>query len=115
MRELHRVHRCQLIIPEFALLEVLNAILFSPRVQEPDLATALQTLRDIELQIEPLEWGFLGRAIGIGWTYRLALYDAVYVALAETLGLPFVTADDALSRKMRGHGHVVRLRELQLN
>ncbi len=112
LRELHRSRRCRLIVPEFALLEVLNAVRFSARAGEGDVLAALAVLDDLQLQIEPLNWDLLRKAVAIAWAYRIAVYDAAYVALAERLGFPFLTADEALLRKMTGHSIVLRLREL---
>lgn len=113
LRELHRTRRCRLVVPEFGLLEVLNAVRFSPRASEADTAEALAGLKDLDLQIGPLNWDLLRKATAIAWGYRVALYDAVYVALAELLGYPFVTADEALIKQMRGHSIVLRLRDLE--
>jgi predicted nucleic acid-binding protein len=38
----------------------------------------------------------------------------VYVALAEALGRPLLTADEALLKKMKGHSMVIRLRNLEI-
>lgn len=113
LRELHRTRRCRLALPEFGLLEVLNAVRFSRRAGEKDTAEALTVLKGLQLQIEPLDWDLLRKATGIGWGYGVALYDAAYVALAERLGYPLLTADDALLKKMKGHSIVLRLRDLE--
>jgi predicted nucleic acid-binding protein len=115
LRELHRTRRCRLVVPEFGLLEVLNAVRFSARAGEADVLAALAVLGDLQLQIEPLNWDLLRKAIAIAWAYRVAVYDAAYVALAERLGFPFLTADEVLVRKMKGHSIVVRLRELEFS
>ncbi len=113
LRELHRTRRCRLAVPEFGLLEILNAVRFSPRARKVDTSEALAVLRDLQLQIEPLDWDLLRKATAIAWAYGLALYDAAYVALAERLGFPFLTADEALLKKMKGHSIVLRLREME--
>ncbi len=113
LRELHRTRRCRLAVPEFGLLEILNAVRFSSRAGEVDTSEALAVLRDLQLQIEPLDWDLLRKATAIAWAYRLALYDAAYVALAERLGFPLLTADEALLKKMKGHSIVLRLREME--
>lgn len=113
LRELHRTRSCRLVIPEFGLLEILNAVRFSPRAQEADTAEALALLKDLQLQVEPLNWDLFRKATAIAWGYGVALYDAVYVALAEILGFPFITADEALLRRMKGHSIVLRLRDLE--
>jgi predicted nucleic acid-binding protein len=115
LRELHRSRRCRLVVPEFGLLEVLNAVRFSARAGEADVLAALGVLGDLQLQIEPLNWDLLRKAIAIAWAYRVAVYDAAYVALAERLGFPFLTADEVLLRKMKGHSIVLRLRELEFS
>lgn len=113
LRELHRTRRCRLTLPEFGLLEILNAVRYSPRAKETDTTAALSMLSDLQLRIEPLEWNLLRKATAIAWGYGIALYDAAYIALAEHVGFPFLTADESLLRKTRGHSIVIPLRELE--
>ncbi len=98
---------------EFGLLEVMNALRFSPRAAEADTSVALAVLNDLQLQIEPVDCELLRKATAIAWAYRTSVYDAVYVALAERLGFPLLTADEGLVKQMRGHSIVLRLRELE--
>jgi predicted nucleic acid-binding protein len=114
LRELHRTRRCRLILPEFGLLEVLNAVRFSPRAKEADTAAALSVLMDLQFQLEPLDADLLRKATAIAWGYGITLYDAAYVSLAERLGFPLLTADEALLRKMKGHSIALSLREMDL-
>lgn len=114
IRKRHLAGHCRLVIPEFGLLEVVNAIRYSPRAKEADGAAALELLRDLHLESHPLSWDLLRKANAIAWAYKIAAYDALYVALAETVGFPLLTADDALFKKMKGHSIVLRLRDIQL-
>jgi predicted nucleic acid-binding protein len=114
IRERHVAGECRLIVPEFALLEIANAIRYSHRAGEADGATALAILRDLSLEIYQLTWDLLRKANAIAWGYKIAVYDAVYVALAELLGFPLLTADEALLKKMKGHSIVLRLRDLEV-
>lgn len=114
LRDLHRNRGCRLTLPEFGLLEILNAIRFSPRAREADTTEALALLGDLQLQLEPVDRDLLRKATAIAWAYGVALYDAAYVALAERLGFPLLTADDALIRKMKGHSIVLRLQDVEL-
>jgi predicted nucleic acid-binding protein len=41
-------------------------------------------------------------ALQVAITHSISAYDACYVALSHRLGLPLVTADDALIRKLTG-------------
>jgi predicted nucleic acid-binding protein len=112
LRDLHRRGRCRLVVPELCLLEILNVLRFSPRAEESDGALALSATEQLRLRTEPLDWDLLRKANAIAWAYGVTLYDAVYVALAEKIGFPLLTADEALARKMRGHSMVVLLRDL---
>ena len=112
LRQRHIEGATRMIVPELFLLEVPNAIKAGRKSKEEELAEVLTTLADLEMQIERHTPRVLRKTNAVAWAYRLTWYDAVYVALAETLGFPFVTADEALLRKMQGHSIVVRLRDL---
>ncbi len=113
LRALHQSGRCRLVVPEFALLEVINAVRFRDRAEEADAARALGFLESLRLEIAPLDWELLRQATAIAWAYQVALHDAAYVALAERRGYPLLTADEVMTRKMKGHGIVVRLKDVE--
>jgi predicted nucleic acid-binding protein len=56
LRALHQTGRTRLVLPEFGLLEIV-----------------------------PLDWELLRKSTAIAWAYRVALYDAAYVAIAERI------------------------------
>jgi predicted nucleic acid-binding protein len=114
LRRRHIEGKSRMIVPELFLLEVPNAIKAGRKATEDELARVLDTLHDLDLQIERHSWDVLRKANAIAWAYNLSWYDGVYVAVAEVLGYPLVTADEALMRKMRGHSIVLRLKELAL-
>ncbi len=113
LRRRHVEGQTRLIVPELFLLEVPNAIKFAKRASEDELAHVITTLHDLDLQIERHSWDVLRKTNAIAWAYNLTWYDALYVALAEVLGYPLITADEALMRRMRGHSIVVRLKDLE--
>jgi predicted nucleic acid-binding protein len=45
---------------------------------------------------------FTPRAIDISSTLRIAVYDCLYLALAEREGCEFITADDKLVKNLQG-------------
>lgn len=113
LRDGHRTGRFELVIPEFGLLEILNAVRYAPRAAEPDGVRAIDLLEALNLRTERLTWKGLLKANAIAWAYGIALYDAAYVALAKDLGFPLITADEVLLKKMEGHSIVLRLSDLQ--
>lgn len=113
LRELHISGRSIIFVPQLALLEVLNAIRFAPKAKEEDGETALEALRDLHLEIKPPDYDVLRKSNAVAWAYKITIYDALYVALAEQMGYPFITADEAMIRKLTGHSIVVPLSGLE--
>jgi predicted nucleic acid-binding protein len=98
-----------LVMPEHALLEIANAIRYSSGADESDAVRALDLLADLRLEYAALGWELLRSAAEIAWNHQITVYDAAYVALAEALNLPLVTADEALVKRLAGRGGVKRL------
>ena len=113
LRDLHISGRSTIYIPRLAFLEVLNAIRFSPKADEEDGETALETLQDLNLETKSADVNLLRKANAIAWAYKITIYDSLYVALAEQVGYPLITADDVMVKKLKGHSIVVPLRELE--
>lgn len=114
LRDLHISGRSTIYIPRLALLEVLNAVRFSPKADEEVGETALEALQDLYLEIKPDDVDVLRKANAIAWAYKITIYDALYVALAEQVGYPLITADEVMVKKLKGHSIVVPLRELEI-
>ena len=112
LRQRHIEGATRMIVPELFLLEVPNAIKTGRKSTEEELAEVLTTLADLDIRVESHSQRVLRKTNAVAWAYKLTWYDAVYVALAETLGFPCVTADEALLRKMQGHSIVLRLKDL---
>ena len=112
LRDLHISGRSTIYIPGLALLEVLNAVRFSPKADEEAGETALETLQDLNLETKSADVNLLRKANAIAWAYKITIYDALYVALAEQVGYPLITADERMVNKLKGHSIVVPLREL---
>jgi predicted nucleic acid-binding protein len=113
LRDLHISRRSTIFIPQLALLEVLNAVRFSPKADEEDGEMALETLHDLHLETKPPEIDLLRKANAIAWGYKITIYDALYVGLAEQVGHPLITADEVMVKKLKGRSIVVPLRELK--
>lgn len=114
LRDLHIAGRSKIHIPRLALLEVLNAIRFNSKADEEDGAMALETLQDLHLEINSGDINVLRKTNAIAWAYKITIYDALYVALAEQIGYPLITADEVMVKKLKGHSIVVPLREIDL-
>ena len=112
LRELHTSGRSTLFVSELTFLEILNVIRYGPRAKEEDGAEAVHVLENLHLHVKPTDFALQRKANAIAWAYKITIYDALYVALAEQLGYPLITSDEAMVKKLKGHSIVVPLREL---
>ena len=112
LRSRHIQGHTRMIVPELFLLEVPNAVKAGRKGTEEELDQVLQALIDLDLQVERHSETLLRKTNAVAWAYNLTWYDAVYVALAEILGFPCITADNALLKKMKGHSIVIHLKDI---
>lgn len=112
LRELHLSGRSTIVVLELTFLEVLNAIRYSSKAKEKDGTQALSVLEDLHFRVQPIDFHLLHKANAVAWSYRITIYDALYVALAEQIGYPLIAADEVLIKRLKGHRFVVPLREL---
>lgn len=82
-------------IPEFAPLECANIlwkhVRFSGMI-EAQAEKSIDELLDLPLAIH-ISKHLLKRALKIGLAHQLAIYDSIYLALAENLNIPLITVD----------------------
>ena len=113
LKELHVSGRSTIYVTELTFLEVLNAIRFGSKAKEEHGARATAGLEGLNLEVADTDFQLLRKTNAIAWAYKITIYDALYVALAEQLGYPLITADEAMIGKLAGHSIVVPLRELE--
>ncbi len=85
----------QLCIPEFCLLECANVLWKQVRFQRMPQTEADRLLVEVlALPFEIMPVGnLLPRALQIGLSHKLAVYDSLYIALAQILSCPLITVD----------------------
>jgi len=112
LKQLHVSGRSIIHVSELTFLEVLNAIRFGSGTNEEHGARAIAGLEAMHLKVMDVDFQLLRKANAIAWAYKITIYDALYVALAEQVGYPLITADEVMVKKLKGHSIVVPLREL---
>jgi predicted nucleic acid-binding protein len=98
------VDRIAVMVPAHFHVEVGNAIrnALRPRRLTVDAArTALATLAALPIQTIPLA-DLLAPGFEAALHYDCALYDALYLALADQAGCPFIHADRRLHNTLAG-------------
>jgi predicted nucleic acid-binding protein len=105
----------RLVVLDLVFPEVANAIWKRHRQQVISLSEArslLVALIGAPVEVEPAR-SLLAPALEIAINHDRAVYDALFVALAEQLGLPAITADEPLFNALHaGFPRIVLLRDL---
>ncbi|MBZ0295255.1 MAG: type II toxin-antitoxin system VapC family toxin [Anaerolineae bacterium] len=89
-----------LIVPDFCLVECANVLWKQVRFQgmpQSQAENLINDLASLPFTVIPSR-DLLKRSLQIGIENQLAVYDSVYIALAEKLNLPLIT-DDARQAK----------------
>ena len=103
----HMEGRAKIIIPSLLYYEVGNILLFGR--SRPPLEDALEALTDlfsIPLEVIPPTLAGANATLQLASLRGLSYYDATYVALAEMVDCPLITADRRLAQRARATGHV---------
>ncbi len=100
----------QLHIPEFCLLECANILWKHVRFSGMSVFQArrsIDEMRALPLSVYPAS-RLLPRALMIGLDHQIAVYDSLYIALAEIMGHPLITADERQAKTATALGVTIK-------
>ncbi|HEX3579578.1 MAG TPA: type II toxin-antitoxin system VapC family toxin [Thermoanaerobaculia bacterium] len=103
----HLEGRAKIVVPPLLYYEVGNILLFGR--SRPPVERALDVfagLYSIALEVSPLSLGSAEITLRLAALRGISFYDATYVALAEMLDCPLITADRRLADRTRAMGRV---------
>jgi len=99
--------RAKITVPSLLYYEIGNILLFGRSRPPIDQAmNALTNLFSLPLEVIPPGLVDAETTLRLASARGLSYYDATYVALAEMLGCPLITADRRLAQRAGETGHV---------
>ncbi len=95
----------ELLVPDLFFHEMGSVFLRAlrrGRLTESLVLQHLTALEELQLNVEPVR-GEMDAALYLGRQLGVSYYDAAYLALAESRGVPLVTSDQKLIEASSGH------------
>ena len=112
IRKAYMEERLELVVPDLALYEIANVMRF--RASEEIAHRAVESLFDLRIPIHRVDQPLLRQAVKDSFRCGITVYDAVFLAVKESLHLQLVTADRRFRRSIHRLPGVFLLSELRV-
>jgi predicted nucleic acid-binding protein len=100
LRQAYIEGRMVIYVPDLLTYEIANVLRYKPDLSQGQVQAALNSLYDMQIRIVKGSREVVKEAIHLAYFYDVTVYDAAFLAIAENLSVPFITADDKLSQKL---------------
>jgi predicted nucleic acid-binding protein len=111
--QMHVDGSCELTAPALIVYELANALKFNQNFDGNDVRRGMKDFFALQIGLE-LPYAYMDSAIELAFKHSLTIYDAVYAALSQFLGIPLITADYKFWGKVRGLPLIEALKELRI-
>ena len=112
LRQAHVRDELALHAPDILLVELANALRYSPVASAGEIPEALQQIFDLDIAVVRFDLDILVSAVSLGLERDLAVYDAYFLALARALEMPLITADRRMLSRLTTEDGALSLESL---
>lgn len=112
LRESHVRDEVQLYAPDILLMELANALRYSPSTSADEIPQALELLSELKITTIEFELEVLFATVALSLEYSLAVYDAYFLALAQALEMPLITTDRKMLSRLTTEDGALDLKDL---
>ncbi len=112
LRHAHGRAELLLYAPDILLMELTNALRYSPLVSAGQILQALRLFPGLGIMIIPFDLDALISSVTLSLEHDLAVYDAYFLAVAQALEMPLITADRKMLSRLTAEQGAVDLKSL---
>jgi len=96
LRETYLNGQMVIFVPDLLIYEIANVLRYKPDLTQLQVQEALTSLYDMKISIVEISQAVIMEAIQLAYFHAITVYDATFIATANYLKVPFITADDKL-------------------
>lgn len=111
LQQAHLRDDLQLHAPDILLMESANALRYAGLSEERILQN-LETFFALDVEIIPFSIDVLNSAVSLSLEHDLAIYDAYFLALAQAMEMPLITADRKMLSRLTAEDSALDLKDL---
>jgi predicted nucleic acid-binding protein len=111
LRDVYLQGNLTLLSPTLLIYELANVLRYKSELSSEQVQEAVESLLDFGFEWLSPSPETMSPAVRIAYQYGITVYDAAFVAIAEVLGIKFVTADKKLVERLHGLPYVYYLGE----
>jgi predicted nucleic acid-binding protein len=111
LQQAHIRDDLQLHAPDILLMESANALRYAGLSEERILQN-LETVPALGVEINPFSIDVLNSAVSLSLEHDLAVYDAYFLALAQAMEIPLITADRKMLSRLTAEDGALSLQTL---
>lgn len=85
--------KIKIFVPEIILLELINSLSLGAKLSKEEIKTAISYFYNLNLIIVTLKRSLIEKTLEIATEFKIASYDAFFMAVADEKRIPLITAD----------------------